>query len=277
MSLGRVLLFSLTIAVFLLAGFALWGTPPPLWVPLSLGGIYLGVVVAGTLNLRWEMYGDAICSVSGAGQRIALTFDDGPDPESTPLVLEKLRAVGAHATFFVVGKKVERHPAIVKAIVEGGHSLGVHSYFHHRFYAFLSPELVRQDIERTRDVVEKATGIRPLWFRPPIGQMSPRTVAGAKGAHALVVGWSVRARDGYRRALHDRCWARVEKGLKPGAIVLLHDAWENSDSKLIQEIPQDPSQKAPMGVQILDKILEGCKKRKLQVVVLEELVSGSRS
>ncbi len=271
---GRLLLFLSTAAVFLIAAFAVFGKPPPLWVPASLGLFYLSVIFFGVMNLSWEMFGDAVCEVPGAQGAVALTFDDGPDPVSTPLVLEMLEQAQAHATFFVVGKKVEKYPELVAEILRGGHSLGIHSYSHHRLYAFLPPAEVESDIERTREQIARACGVRPLLFRPPVGQMSPRTAAGVKRAQVETVGWSVRARDGLQRSQPEDCLKRVLGGLRAGAIVLLHDAWESRPvASAASRWSEDPLADCPAGVRALPDILKECKKRGLAPVTVEELLS----
>lgn len=273
MSLARFLLFFLTAAAFLLAGWSVLVGPLPLWIPLAFVSLYFAVIGFGVLNLRLRMFSDAICSVPAARGQVALTFDDGPDPHSTPEVLTMLKQANARATFFLVGKKVAKYPEIVRAIVEAGHALGVHSYEHDRLYAFLSPRAVRADIERTRDSIETACGERPLWFRPPIGQMSPRTAAGVERAGALVVGWNVRARDGLRATSTEDCAERVLADLEQGAIVLLHDAWEN------QEVPAGTSSEvvaaSPAGVRALGRILAECKRRELRPVTIPELLENA--
>ena len=223
------------------------------------------------MNLSWEMFGDAVCEVPHARGAVALTFDDGPDPVSTPLVLSLLKQADARATFFVVGKKVEKHPQIVAQILAEGHSLGIHSYSHHRLYAFLPPSEVERDIERTRDEIARACGLRPLLFRPPVGQMSPRTAAGVKRAQVETVGWSVRARDGLASAQVAPCLARVVGGLRAGAIVLLHDAWESRP--VTPGASNDALSDCPAGVRALREILKTCQERGLQAVTVEELLS----
>src|SRR5690606_17793523 len=127
---------------------------------------------------------------------VALTFDDGPDPRTTPRILDLLERRGQRATFFVIGQKAEAHPELLRRIHAGGHLLALHGYIHRWFYAFLTPTTVQQDIQRTQDAVEAATGTRPVLFRPPVGQASPRTVAGARRAGVAIVGWSTRTGDG---------------------------------------------------------------------------------
>lgn len=270
MSLGRLLLFLLTALSFVMVALAFTFGPPPLWVPIGFSALYLGLIFWGVMDLRLSMFGDAICSVPEAHSRVALTFDDGPDPVSTRLVLAALREAKARATFFVVGKKAERYPEILREIVADGHELGVHSYAHERLYSLLPPERVKADIERTRDIIFAATGARPVWFRPPVGQMSPRTAAGVERAGAVVIGWNVRALDGLKKTSDDECERRVLSGLKEGAILLLHDGWEREEVD-----PKAGQSGCPAGVRILPKVLAACRERGLRPVTIQGLLAGA--
>jgi peptidoglycan/xylan/chitin deacetylase (PgdA/CDA1 family) len=205
------------------------------------------------------MFGDVVWRGTSSANGLALTFDDGPNPATTPRILELLARAGARATFFVLGEKAERHPDVLRAVVAGGHSLGVHGYRHDRLYAFKSPSAVEQDIRRACDVVEREAGVRAKWFRPPVGQVSPRTSEGAKRAGVDIVAWSVRGLDGVRRADPARVAARVERGLEPGAIVLLHDSAERDDF-------------SPASLDALPRILDSIARRGLHVVPLESLI-----
>lgn len=274
MSSGRFLLFLLTLLIFLLGVFAFVIEAPPIWVPIALGIVYLGSLIVGALNMPLQMFGPAICFVSDAKNEVALTFDDGPDPISTPLVLKLLREAGAKASFFVIGRKAAEFPHIVRAIVEEGHTLGIHSYAHQRLYALLPPLEVKRDIERCRDAVEQVSGVRPIWFRPPIGQMSPRTAKGIALAGAEAIGFSVRARDGAKSATMGACLRRVISGLRPGAIVLLHDAWERRepDGPEWEGDSKNDLAHAPVGVRILEELLVETQRRGLKCVTLERLI-----
>lgn len=265
---GRLLLYLMTAVSFLMVAYALLIEPPPIWVPVAYFLTYLGVIVWGVMNLRLRMFGDAICSVPDARGKVALTFDDGPDPVSTRVVLRALRAAGAKATFFVVGRKAEKHPEVLREIVADGHALGVHSYDHDRLYSLLSPKRVESDIERTREIVFAAVGQRPVWFRPPVGQMSPRTARGVDRAAAVVVGWNIRGLDGLNRATVDSVFARVSGQLEEGSIVLLHDAWESREIGA----DEDPMVVAPAGVRALPRILEECSRRDLRAVTIPDLL-----
>ncbi len=270
MSLGRLLLYLLTAISFLMVAFAILVEPPPLWVPVVLFVVYFAVIGWGVMDLRLGMFHDAICELREAKGAIALTFDDGPDPVGTRLVLDQLKKHGAHATFFLVGKKVEQHPEVAREIARAGHTIGVHSFRHERLYALLPPTRVKDDIQRTRDVIHSATGVRPIWFRPPVGQMSPRTSKGVTEAGATVIGWSVRALDGLRRTTDERCRKRVLPRLRDGAIVLFHDSWETAPVR-----PESGAADAPAGVRILGDVLVACKEAGLRPVNLEELLEAT--
>ena len=105
---------------------------------------------------------------SKESQHIALTFDDGPNPRTTPIILEELRKRKIKATFFLVGEKVEKHPELAKRIVEEGHDIGNHSYTHINL-ANLDKQGVKKEIEFTQGIIKKTTGKRPVLFRPPYG------------------------------------------------------------------------------------------------------------
>jgi peptidoglycan-N-acetylglucosamine deacetylase len=269
-SFGRWLLYLLTALALFMAGSGVYLDPPPLWVPLLFGLFYLAVIGWGVMSPALSMFGDSLCQVTGARGQVALTFDDGPDPYSTREALRILREENARATFFVVGKKAAKYPEILREIVEQGHALGVHSYGHERLYSLLPPERVRQDIERVRAIIVEATGHDTVWFRPPIGQMSPRTAEGVERAGVSTIGWSVRSFDGVRRTTDAQCLRRVTAGLKEGAIVLLHDAWEFG---LVS--PAGGISGCPAGVRVLARIIQECRARGLQPVTVEELVESA--
>src|SRR5690606_19218783 len=127
-------------------------------------------------------YADLITELPRGGRRVALTFDDGPHPETTRVVLRLLEARSAKATFFVVGRKAERYPEVVREIVAAGHALGLHGYRHDRLYSLRSIRYVLDDIARSQDAIERVCGERPLLFRPPIGFVSHLTAIAVEKA-----------------------------------------------------------------------------------------------
>jgi peptidoglycan-N-acetylglucosamine deacetylase len=261
---ARIALWVLSIGGLSLAARALLIGPIPLWVALTAFIAYLGVCVCGATVPRLQMFGDVTWHGDAMSGGVALTFDDGPNPLTTPRILALLAEANASATFFVLGEKVERHPEVLKDLVLAGHSVGVHGYEHDRLYAFKSPGAVARDIERAQNIIERTAGVRTHWFRPPVGQVSPRTAEGAKRAGVEIVGWSVRGFDGFRRADPERVALRIERGLEAGAIVLLHDAAERDDF-------------TPASVEALPKVLESIARKGLRVVPLQTLIEDARS
>jgi peptidoglycan-N-acetylglucosamine deacetylase len=233
--------------------------PVPLPLAFAALGGYIALTVVGVLVPRLEMFGDVIWRGDPECGGVALTFDDGPHPVTTRRVLALLAEANATATFFVVGSKVDAHPDVVREILGAGHALGVHGYDHDWLYSLKPPAAVADDIRRAVDAVERAAGCRPSLFRPPIGQVSPRTAEGAKRARVEMVGWSVRGLDGLAGADPARVAARVERGLEPGAIVLLHDAAEHGDG-------------SPAALVALPLVLSAIVRRGLRVLPLRVVI-----
>lgn len=153
--------------------------------------------------------------------QVALSFDDGPDPEVTPRVLELLQARGIQAAFFLVGRKAEAHPELVEAILAGGHEIGNHSYSHDPFLMLRSRRVLREEIARGQAALQ-AFGILPRAFRPPVGIVTPLLwpVLLAEGLFCL--NFSCRAWDAGNRRIRNLA-ARLLRKVRGGDVVLLHD------------------------------------------------------
>ena len=156
------------------------------------------------------------------GDLVALTFDDGPDPDVTPAVLDLLEAAGARATFFCVGQRAEAYPGMVAAMRARGHGVENHSYSHPNGFALRGPQGLRREILRAQEAIEQSGGGRPSLFRAPAGIQNPWLAAVLAKAGLSLVSWSRRGfdtvtRDGVRVA------SRLGRGLSPGDILLLHD------------------------------------------------------
>jgi peptidoglycan/xylan/chitin deacetylase (PgdA/CDA1 family) len=258
---ARALLFALTLLALVVAGQAVMGRPPPLWVSLGAFAVYSGLVLSGVFALRFRMFIDAITQGPRGARGWALTFDDGPDPVTTPRVLDALDAAGAKATFFVIVRKAEAHPALVKEILARGHSVGLHSYAHDRLFALRSERRVREDLERGIAVLEEITGATPVLFRPPIGHTNPIIARVVEDLSLVTVGWSVSAHDGTAGANVDRVVARVSAGLHDGAIVLMHDASERGTH-------------APVAADAIERIVAAGREARMDVVPLEAWIRG---
>ena len=154
----------------------------------------------------------------GRADHVALTFDDGPDPVSTPAFLDVLRAHDVRATFFVVGERVEREPLLLRRIVEEGHEVGVHGW-RHRYALVNSPQL-----GRSLAAIAEAAEVRPTWFRPPYGVLSATSIAEARLHRLAPVLWTAWAKDWTVDATADSVRNLLAPGIVGGATLLLHDA-----------------------------------------------------
>lgn len=156
----------------------------------------------------------------------AMTFDDGPDPRATPKLLTLLESHSAHATFFMCGSAARRHPDLVRAVADAGHSIGGHSWDHRLIRGLSEPEWRRQ-IDDTHHLLEDLTGRPVRWFRPPWGHTDRYTRETLRRRGVATVRWSAAGRDWSLRdpGLIARA---VLDNLGPGSIVLLHDAIADS-------------------------------------------------
>jgi peptidoglycan/xylan/chitin deacetylase (PgdA/CDA1 family) len=153
---------------------------------------------------------------------VALTFDDGPDPDATPAVLDALDAAGARATFFVVGEQLMRHHALAREALARGHELGLHC-FEHAHYDTLPGGTARDDVARALGTFEAAVGRRPRFFRPPYGCFSEHAYEACADLGLERVYWSAWGLD-WEAIGADRIAELVSRDLADGAIVLLHDS-----------------------------------------------------
>lgn len=153
---------------------------------------------------------------------VALTFDDGPDPEITPRVLDLLDTAGMTATFFLVGEQVERQRVLAREIVARGHSVENHSYHHSPWFGFYGVGRAQRDIERAQGAITEATGSAPLFFRAPFGIRSPLLEPALAAAGLQYVSWTRRGFDTVERDAA-KVFDRLARGLSAGDVLLLHD------------------------------------------------------
>jgi len=163
-------------------------------------------------------------------RRIALTFDDGPDPVHTPRILDKLRELGVKATFFVVGQKVEAHPELVARIVREGHEIGNHTYTH-RYLPLARSKSVERELRDTDAVIARVAGVTPTIARPPYGGRSTRNVRVFDRLAKRLVLWDVNSFD-WKGAPPEDVARRVLSRVRPGSIVLMHDVCDHTIESL---------------------------------------------
>jgi peptidoglycan/xylan/chitin deacetylase (PgdA/CDA1 family) len=256
---ARLALYLATAILLAMTARAVLVRPPSLaWALLALVG-YGVLLLGGVLVLPWRVFTDAVVRGPRGARGVALTFDDGPHPRWTPVVLDLLGERGLKATFFVVGHKVDTHPDVVRAILERGHAVELHSHGHDRFFALRGEARVRDDLARGIASLERVTGRRPHLFRPPIGHTNPTIARVADDLDLTTVGWSARGFDGLRGARPAAVIARIRRALQDGVIVLLHDAPERGDEE-------------PAGVRALPAILDAIAAAQLDVVPLREWI-----
>lgn len=160
---------------------------------------------------------------NGPTDRVALTFDDGPDPASTPRFLEALDRLGWSATFFVLGDMVRRNPSLVGELLAAGHEVALHGD-RHRSHLRRTPADVIDDLRRGYDTIAAHTGIAPVWFRPPHGHLSTGSLLGARALGVRTVLWTAWGRDWTAHATPESVTRTVLRDLRPGGTILLHDA-----------------------------------------------------
>ena len=165
---------------------------------------------------------------------IALTFDDGPWPQTTEQVLNILKSNNIKGTFFVVGQNLKNYPEIGKQIVAQGHVIANHTW--HHWYHFFNQQAAAYEIDRTTDLIYQVTGAKTNLFRPPGGIMHNGLAAYAKGQKYTVVMWSSDSTD-YKLPAVPKLINNVIKDSKPGGIVLMHDGGGNR-SRTVQALPE---------------------------------------
>jgi peptidoglycan/xylan/chitin deacetylase (PgdA/CDA1 family) len=200
----------------------------------------------------------------GNRRGVALTFDDGPHPLYTPRVLEVLERFQAKASFFVIGKHLEKHGDLVASMSRAGHVVGNHSYRHLRTMSFLSSPKIRQEILQCQEEVGKWIGYQPRFYRQPVGFRNPKIFGILKELGMNMVGWQVRAFDTQLRDPQTIARKILEK-IQPGGVILLHDG---SDSE------QNPDRTPTLGA--LPAILQGLKDREMEFLTLDELFGMSK-
>ncbi len=195
------------------------------WVLASLVANHLLLALVGLwprstwLGRNWTQLPEAAI----ARKEIALTIDDGPDPEVTPKVLDILAHYGVPATFFCIGEVAQRHPDLCRDIISRGHAIENHSQQHRHYFSLLGIKGLTHEIQSAQTTLTAITGQPPLFFRAPAGLRNPFLDPVLHRLGLQLASWSVRAFD-TRVGDADKVARTLGHGLRAGAIVLLHDA-----------------------------------------------------
>lgn len=229
-----------------------------IWFPVMVVALYM--------FLPWLMarlFGIGSYSRGKTKGKVAFTFDDGPDPRYTPMLLDLLKQYQVKATFFVLGSRAEQYPDLIRRIHDEGHEIGIHNYTHVSNWILTPRQVRRKQIELSLDIVEQITGVRPVLYRPPWGIINLFDFRLPKSL--TVVLWSVMGSDwscsrpGDERKLADRLISRITHG----SIVLLHDCGETLGAK-----PEAPKYM----LQALRTVLEHLRKKGWDTVTVGEMM-----
>ncbi len=194
-----------------------------------------------------------------AVKKIALTFDDGPDLVYTPKILDILKKEGVHASFFVLGMNAARYPAIIRRIVNDGHTLGNHS-FDHINLALSHKEKIDWEVLATEQVLTRIVGKQPRWFRAPYGNVSPLVLTELHRMGYRAVNWSVDSND-WRSLPAHKVKDNILQNVAPGAIILQHSA------------AGGPNENLSGTVRALTDIIRTLKKNGYQLVTVPQLLT----
>jgi peptidoglycan/xylan/chitin deacetylase (PgdA/CDA1 family) len=197
--------------------------------------IILVVVVASTLlfwasaNIGSNVYLKSICCAKTQRRVVALTFDDAPNAQTTPQVLDVLKQYNVKAMFCLIGQEAERNPELVRRIIDEGHIVANHTYNHSASFTFATSKSVAEQLQRCNDAIYALIGRKPRIFRPPFGVTNPIIGKVVRKMKLTTVGWTIRSLDTiYGDKIESMC-KRVVRRLHPGAVVLLHDRCTNAD------------------------------------------------
>ena len=215
--------------------------------------IWIGINAFGSARISSNYHVKAFCSnPSETENKIALTFDDGPSI-FTLEVLALLKKYNAKATFFCIGKNIEKHPEIIKQIIAEGHLVGNHSYNHSKIFDFYNAAAITKEIQKTDQLLEKFTSKKINFFRPPYGVTTPSIRRALQTTGHTVIGWNIRSLDGGTKD-QNLIFNRIIKRVSPGGIVLLHDTGSHS-------------------VLVLEQFLQFLQQNNYKVISVEELLN----
>lgn len=213
-------------------------------------------------NPRWAFLGKVHWRGDPGG--VALTFDDGPHPEYTPKILETLDRFRAKASFFVIGRYLERYGNLAAAASRAGHLVANHSFHHFRAMSFLSTREIRREISQCQEELEKWVGYRPRFYRQPAGFRNPKIFGILRKMGMSLVGWQTHALDTVAKD-PGAIAQRILKTFQPGGIILFHDGWDRDGKR-----DRTPTLEA------LPLILQGLKDRGLEFFTLDRLLGMSK-
>lgn len=195
----------------------------PSYTFLLIGLCWFVITGISSFNISWNYHLTSVSSNSNCqDKKIAITFDDGPNPNYTPQILALLRKHQIKVTFFCIGKNIENHPELLKKIVAEGHIIGNHSYSHSDMFSFYNDRKVLAELDKTNALAKKLTNREMKLFRPPLGVTNPYIKKALFASRHTSIGWNIRSFDTYIKK-KEKILHRITNKLKGGDIILLHD------------------------------------------------------
>ncbi len=191
-----------------------------IWIA-AISVFFTGMVVLGVSVMRLNFFIHSFSEIYTKDKEIALTFDDGPDHEITPRIMDLLKEFNAKATFFCIGNKINEEKEVIQRMLQEGHSIGNHTFEHSNSFPWWSVIKMKASIAQTDEALKEAGVNEISMFRPPFGVTNNLIATAIKQTNKKCVGWSIRTKDTCRSV--DEVVNKVKKELKPGDIVLLHD------------------------------------------------------
>jgi peptidoglycan-N-acetylglucosamine deacetylase len=211
--------------VWLIVCVVLWLCVKIFWVPLAIVTVlYLSLLALGVFKIELNYFLDNINTLPNDAHMVALTFDDGPHP-NTLKVLDVLEKHGAKATFFCIGQEVKKYPDILKRICQEGHLIGNHTLTHRYVFPVFGVATMQEELRKTNEAIAEVTGEAPSYFRPPFGVTNPRIAKAVKKTGMLSIGWNRRSLDTVSSS-KEEVVKRMTQDIHPGDILLFHDRLE---------------------------------------------------
>jgi peptidoglycan/xylan/chitin deacetylase (PgdA/CDA1 family) len=213
------------------------------WIAISVFALSHAVLLFGSLRPNSSLFSPVQTKTTTEG--VLYTFDDGPDPRTTPELLEFLKRHQFQAVFFVIGERAQRHPELVRAIDQAGHTIGNHTYTHpaHRFWC-IGPWSASREIRQCDVVIQAITGKKPDVFRSPAGHSNPFTRLAVLRSEKRLMGWTARGFDGVGTPRATVLQRLRKCAHKRGSIILLHEAY-------------DPAERGYSPAELLEDLLSG--------------------
>jgi len=192
-----------------------------LLILIPIMAIYLVVLIIGSTKIQLKYFIKSHCKGETDKKEIAITFDDGPDPVTTPELLDLFDEKGVNATFFCLGKKVSDNGDLIQRMINSGHIIGNHTFYHSKYFDLFSSYRMVNEINCTNNEIYKITGKFPILFRPPYGVTNPLLKKAIRKTGMTSIGWSLRSLDTVKDT--EEVYKKLISKTSAGDIVLFHD------------------------------------------------------